>query len=439
MTSSDAAERRKGGLLSRLLLPDPAARVLSVWAFLTTLGTGMFAAGGVVYFVEGVGLSSHEVALGLTISGLLALGVGIPVGHLADRVGPRTLCIVTLLLRSAGTLVFLIVQSFPTFLAAAVLVACADVGGGAAGGAMIAGYGGTDRVRLRAYLHSVTNLGVAGGALLSGVFIAADTESSYRMMILGVAVSPVAAALALLRTPRLAPVPTPEGAGRWDSLRDRRYVVVTALHALLSLHFEVLTFAVPLWLIASDVAPTWLVSALLVINTAMVVLFQVPASRGVTSVRTAALVGRRSGGVLLLACAVIGAAGNLSAPFAIGCFLLGTVLLTLGELFQSASSFGLSFDLAPDHAQGQYQGVFALGRGTAKAIAPALLAVPCVQWGLAGWIAVGGGLALTGLLLPLATRSAAAAPEREEETAAHRTGPETAGPGPSGAEPVKEG
>nr|WP_275402454.1 MFS transporter [Streptomyces sp. SID13031] len=396
--------------MGRLLLPNPAWGPLALWGFITTVGSGMFAAGGVVYFIRGVGLSSHEVALGLTISGLLALGFGLPIGHLADRLGARTLCIVTLLVRAGGTLLFLWAGSFEAFLAAAILVAGADIGGGAAGGALIAGVGGTDRVKLRAYLHSVTNAGVAVGAGAAGILLAFDSQAAYRLMIVGIAVAPVGAALVLLWVAQLPPVPKPVGSGRWESLRDRRYLTVTALHSLLSLHFEVLTFAVPLWLLHTGVAPTWLISVLLIINTAMVVLLQVPASRGVVSIPSAAAVGRRSGGILLLACAVIGTAGYLSAWIAITCFVVGTALLTVGELFQSASSFGLSFDLAPDHAQGQYQGMFALGRGGAKAIAPALLAYPCVQWGLAGWVAVGAGLALTGLLLPMATRIAATTP-----------------------------
>lgn len=42
---------------------------------------------------------------------------------------------------------------------------------------------------------------------------------------------------------------------------------------------------------------------------------------------------------------------------------------------------------------------------------PALPAVPCAQWGFAGWLVVGCGLTLTGLALPVAHRSAAAAQE----------------------------
>ncbi|SNR58148.1 hypothetical protein [Actinomadura mexicana] len=67
---------------------------------------------------------------------------------------------------------------------------------------------------------------------------------------------------------------------------------------------------------------------------------------------------------------------------------------------QGASSFAL----APDHATGQYLGVFGLGAGLAEAIGPGLLIFLCITWGRPGWYVVGALFALTGLAAPLAVR-----------------------------------
>ncbi|WP_327433866.1 hypothetical protein [Streptomyces sp. NBC_01236] len=64
----------------------------------------------------------------------------------------------------------------------------------------------------------------------------------------------------------------------------------------------------------------------------------------------------------------------------------------------------MSFALAPEHATGQYLGVFGLGAGLAEALGPGLLIVLCITWGRPGWYVVGALFALTGLAAPLAVR-----------------------------------
>lgn len=46
------------------------------------------------------------------------------------------------------------------------------------------------------------------------------------------------------------------------------------------IHHALLTIGMPLWIAGHTTAPHWLVSGLLLLNTVMVVLFQVRASRG---------------------------------------------------------------------------------------------------------------------------------------------------------------
>ncbi|HEX6685561.1 MAG TPA: hypothetical protein VF062_22490, partial [Candidatus Limnocylindrales bacterium] len=76
----------------------------------------------------------------------------------------------------------------------------------------------------------------------------------------------------------------------------------------------------------------------------------------------------------------------------------------MGELRQAAGSWGISFDLAPDHAQGQYQGMYNTGWSLAAIIAPAILTTVVVDWTGPGWIVFGALYAATGAAVPIAVR-----------------------------------
>src|SRR5206468_952041 len=80
--------------------------------------------------------------------------------------------------------------------------------------------------------------------------------------------------------------------------------------------------------------------------------------------------------------------------------LVGVVIHTIGEIWQSAGGFELSFALAPQHAVGQYQGLFGMGLGLGVTVGPALLIGLCVDWGTPGWWVVGALFAVTGLTVP---------------------------------------
>jgi hypothetical protein len=79
---------------------------------------------------------------------------------------------------------------------------------------------------------------------------------------------------------------------------------------------------------------------------------------------------------------------------------------SVGELWQAAASFTLSFDLAQEHAHGQYQAVYTLGEGIERALAPTILGVLCIAWGAVGWLILGTLLALAGALMPAVVRNA---------------------------------
>jgi dipeptide/tripeptide permease len=89
---------------------------------------------------------------------------------------------------------------------------------------------------------------------------------------------------------------------------------------------------------------------------------------------------------------------------AVALLVAAVTVHTIGEIWQAAGGFELSFALAPAHAVGQYQGLFGMGLGLGTTIGPALLIALCIEWGAPGWWVVGGLFAATGLAVPAATR-----------------------------------
>ncbi len=73
-----------------------------------------------------------------------------------------------------------------------------------------------------------------------------------------------------------------------------------------------------------------------------------------------------------------------------------------GELLQSAGSFCLNIELAPEHAQGQYQGLAGTGMTLSFMMAPLVVAFLPLGLGAACWILLGGIFVVAGLaLLPI--------------------------------------
>lgn len=386
------------------LMPDAGPqRVLAASNFVYTLGSGLYLTAGVLYFTEGVHLAAGQVGLGLGIAGIVSLALGIAVGHLADRHGARGVYTITLAVQALATAGFVLADSFWPFL----LAVCATTGAKAAGLAarspLIRHYGGDRPQEFRAYLRAVTNVGVSFGALLAGWAVQADTLMAYRLLVAGNALAFAASAAILIFLPPVAPGPVVHGP-RWIALRDRPYLLLTALDGIMAVQFKVLTVAIPLWLVGFTAAPRWLVSGTMLISTVMVVALQVQASRGIDSPAAGGGAYRRAGAAFLASCSLIPLSAGLPAWGAATLLLIAVVIHTIGELWHSAAGFEVSFALAPEHATGQYLGVFGLGAGLAEGLGPALLIALCITWGRPGWYVVGGLFALTGLAAPFAVR-----------------------------------
>ncbi|MEV6671215.1 MFS transporter [Streptomyces sp. NPDC051162] len=409
----------RGGRI-RALLPAPGApRALAVSTLVGQTGGGLFLPVSALFFTRSVGLAPSQVGVGLAVAGLIGLAAAVPIGRIADRFGPRGTYAVTLLGQAAATASFALVHSLWAFILTNTVAALAQRGGNAARGAVIGGVGqGEERVRLRAMLKSVTNTGLSVGTALAALALAADSRSAYLTVVFLNAASYVCAALPLLRVPPVEAAGTgPSAPPRRAVLRDRRYTLVTVLCGITSIHYDVLSLCLPLWIAGHSGAPRWSISAVIMANTVLVVLLQVPFSRGTGEVPAAAAAVRRSGWVLWAGWAVIACTAFATSPaLAFVLLVVGMVLHTAGELWHSAGSYGLSYELAPAGSHGEYQGFFSLGRGATAALAPMVVTTVCLADGarwraVSGWLLLGLVVAAAAAAVPSATRAAARRPE----------------------------
>ncbi|RSS83307.1 MFS transporter [Streptomyces sp. WAC06614] len=380
-------------MTSRILPPPGAPRRLAAAQLSNSVGDGAYYVCSALYFTRVVGLSPAQIGLGLTVAWAVGSVAGVPLGAFADRRGPRGTSVLLALSTAAAVASFLVIRSFWPFLLAACLYATAQCGLAAARQALLAGLvEPRERTGVLAHLQSLLNAGLALGATLGGLALSADTAGAYRAVFALDAVSFLVCAAVLLRLPVVAPVERPAaGEPRLAVLRDRPYALVTVLNAVLLLRMPLLSLAIPLWIVERTQAPGWLVSALFVLNTVGVMLFQVRTARPVTDLRTARAAVWSSGLVMAASCVVFALSALPTAAWAAGAALVvGAVLQLIGEMRQSAGSWQISFSLAPAEKIGQYQGFFGTGVPVARTLGPLLLTSLLLLWGIPGWLLLGG-------------------------------------------------
>jgi MFS family permease len=174
--------------------------------------------------------------------------------------------------------------------------------------------------------------------------------------------------------------------------------------AAMTMQYFVLLLPLPLWIIGHTHAPGWSVGALLLLNTFIVIAFQVRVGRNVTSIRQGGAALRRAGLLFMVSCCAIGFAAGLPGWAALLLMAAAIAVHSVGELNHAAGTFTLDFGLAPAHAQGQYQGIAGLGLGAGGAAAPAFMIGLCLTFGTAGWAGLGGFFAILGLTAPAIAR-----------------------------------
>lgn len=395
-TSSSNPVRAKRDLFARLTKsaapPDGLSTALVICTLVTAVGTGAYLASSAVFFTEYVGLSAAELGVGFSLQAGVNFLANVPLGMLADRVGGRRSFILGSLALAGLFPCYLLVTGFGGFVAVAVLVGlCAGFRG--VGFAKYIGdvVGADARVSVSAYLRSLKNIGLAVGTALAGVALLIGSGTGYIALIVANAVSFIIEAVLLWRlAPDAEAAATTPGASRGTALalRDRPFLLLSALNAIFMLNDTMLLVVLPLWILQRTDAPQVLISVTLIVNMVMTVLLQVRASRGAEGVSGAARAQRRAG-ISLAASCVVFAVSQLSTGIAtIVILVLGVVLLTAGELLSSVASWGFPYSLASAERMGEYLALYDSGWKFAEIVGPAALIPLTLSAAPFGWLAL---------------------------------------------------
>ncbi|MEU9000658.1 MFS transporter [Streptomyces sp. NPDC048551] len=376
-------------------------RALIVASFVSRVGNGLFNTASVLYFTLVVHLPAAQVGIGLTVAGLVGLAAGIPAGNLADRYGPRTVWLASVTVQAAAMTAFVFIHDWVTFTLVATLDRLAATASGAAGGALIARAGGPRPAAFRARLRTFVNLGVVLGTLGAAVAVSVGTREAYTVLILANAASFAGAALVALRgVPAYRPLPRPPEHHRRAVLSDRPYLSFVALYGAMGLQYQTVSLLLPVWLSAHTDAPRWTVAAVYAVNSGVCVLLQSRIGSRVETPRQGGRALRVAGLLFLVSCPLMALTADVPVWMAPLLAVLAVALHSLGEVWESSGGFALGFGLAPDHAQGQYQGLFGLGFNAGQALAPLVLTTAVLGLGHAGWLLLGVFFAALGAAGP---------------------------------------
>lgn len=388
------------GRIAHMAGSNRSERVLILASFVNRVGNGLFNAVAALYFTLIVDLPAVQVGAALTVAGLIGLLAGIPGGHLADRRGPRTIMMLALMVQAVAMSALVLVESWGALAVIATVDQLAAAVGGAAWGALVVRVG-TDRPALfRAKLRTYVNLGVVLGTVGAGFAVTVNTRAAYFVLILGNAASFALCALLLFLLPRYKALAPPPQERRWIALTDRPYMTFTALYGAMGLQYTVVSLILPIWISEHTDAPRWTVAAVSAFNSAVCVLLQTRIGSRIETPRDGGRAFRTAGLLFLLSCPMMALTAYAPVWAAVALAVAAIFVHSLGEIWESSAGFALGFGLAPDHAQGQYQGLLGLGFSAGQALAPAVLTTVVLGLGTAGWLLLGAFFAAAGAFGP---------------------------------------
>ncbi len=378
-----------------------AGRVFVLSTLLSAFGTGLFLAGAAVFFTRQAGLSPAQIGTGLAVAAAFGLAALLPLGAVADRFGARTTLVGALLWRALCFVGLAFVQGPVAFTAVAACQAAAQSITAPATQALVGTFADEgDRTRMMAVIRTVRNVGFSMGALAAAPLLLTEGVWLNRSVLLGNAVAFVAAAVLVARL-RLAAPPRPvtvrNPLAAFGAVRNWRYVCLTALNGVLALHMTLLAVGLPLWVTGHANVPDALVPFLVLVNTILAVVLQVPFARGVTEPRSGARALRRAGLALAVCAALLAVPAGAGPAVAIGAVILSCAALTAGELWQAAGGWELSYAYAPEGRRTIYLSLFGLGTSAQDMVGPLVVALALTLGG-AGWLALAAVFVAAGLL-----------------------------------------
>ncbi|WP_370423070.1 MFS transporter [Streptomyces sp. QH1-20] len=394
-------------------------RRLAAAALVQSLGIGLFMASSMAYFTRQVDLSANQVASGLALAGVVALGISLLGGVLADRYGARRVLAAVYLGRGVCCAAYVFVTDFWQFMVVTLCAVACDRAGPPVLQALVAVAvpERQERTRLLAVVNVVRNCGLGVGAMAAGVALASDTQAAYRVTLFAIGLAFLGGAVLVLRVSEPA-APTAEAAApkgaaerpvKGRLLPDARYLTLTGLNFLLFFFDTMLLVAMPVWILEHTDAPRATVSVLFALNTALVVVLQIPVSKLATGQRRTTRMLTWTGAVLAVSSLCFAASGSVGGGPAVAWLAAAVVTLSLAEVIANSAVWDLSIALAPEEQRGRYLSVFNLSVAGQRVLGPVMVTGLLLGSGSLGWVVAAAVLVVAGVA---AERVARAAGER---------------------------
>ncbi|MCC3329194.1 MFS transporter [Nocardia abscessus] len=386
--------------MKALLALNGSARLLVLAALVNSTGTGLFLAGAVLFYTTYLDIPITMVGAGLGIAAIAGIFGSVPLAGSADRFGAvRTLaalycalgfvyCAYLLINGVAG---FVVAVSVATVIMRAVPPVNQAVAG------MVVT--GIERSTVLATMRATRNGGVMVGSALAGLGLAAAGTTGYLIMLLGNAASYLICGALVYRLRSLEKTPLEVRARGLPVVRNVRYLALGLANGMLGLHATMMIVALPLWTTARSDVHDAFIPMIVTIGALLVVLLQVPLSRGVDSIRSARSAVVRAGIALGVSCLLMALMAEADGPI-LGAVVLLMVIstLTIGEIYQTSSAWVISHDLAPEGRRSEYIATFSLGMSVQQIIGPPLFSAIVARFGTPGWLALGVGFVVASVV-----------------------------------------
>ncbi|WP_084713176.1 MFS transporter [Streptacidiphilus rugosus] len=417
-------------------------RILLAGMAVDSLGSGMYIPFNLVFFQHVTHLPLALIGAVLTGTGLLSLAFLPAIGSAVDRFGAKPVILGLYAARAVGFALYPLATGLPLFALLALVTGLGDRGYAAAQPAWIGELtSGSAMDRLLALSRSLRNAGMGGGTLLASALIGGLGDSGFLAAAWLNAASFLGAGLLMLRVqPPAHAAGQPRTAARADAaraetphadtaradtphadtaaggtaavgyrtvLRDRPYLALTAVNFLVSFGFTSLSTLLPIFALGVLHLPAALTGTAFALNTAVVALAAVPATRLIRRIGTRTRTGAI--GAALFAAAFLGQAllGTLrpqNTTVALAALLGGVLLATAGELLYSAGSSAMASSAAPAPARGRYLATYMLSWSLAQSLSAGLYTSTLAVDGRLPWLIVAAAAATGAALLLRLTR-----------------------------------
>jgi hypothetical protein len=374
--------------LAKLLPPTRQERAYALITAVDSAGTGCFLTISVVLFLRLIEVSPTQIGAALGLGGVLSLLTRVPLGRLSDRLGHRRSLVLVHLLRGLAFPAYLAIHGFTAFLVLSVFLLVMDGWESPVRKVVLYAFASVDdRVRIAAYNRSVYNLAFAIGSLFAALALTGQqSRLSLYLVVLANAVSHLVAAVLASRLP---PDPRRSAPQSGLSARGGRFAAVGLLCGTLFLCTSMLTIGLPLLVLSHYHSRQWLIGLAMSVNTIVAVALQLRLSRGSTDIPGATRAGLLGGLAVGLACLLFFASATIGQLAGVLVLLLAVVALSVGDLYASAATWGLSMSLRRHDLTAHNQSVWSMYSSLPHLLGPFLVAGSLDLFSDYGWLFMG--------------------------------------------------